>query len=73
MTGVTFGRWTVLGAVLGGKVLCQCVCGTQRYVRRRALTNGRSKSCGCYNAENAPFRRRTHGHGTHQRPSGGWL
>jgi len=51
-----FGRWTVLGEHKrvrqpnGATVvhhLCQCSCGTKRYVSGTSLRFGTSKSCGC--------------------------
>ena len=33
--------------------LCQCKCGNQVIVRGKALRNGNTKSCGCYQRERA--------------------
>ena len=50
LTGRTFGYWTVLkkiGRYSGTRVLCRCVCGTEKEVLKANLLNGRSRSCGC--------------------------
>lgn len=51
ITGKRFDMWTVLGfdCKLGKCYywLCRCDCGKEKSVRSEALTNGRSKSCGC--------------------------
>lgn len=49
-------RWTILGDCITmengqKKWLCQCECGTQRYVLERALLYGGSQSCGCLRKE----------------------
>ena len=54
--GQRYGRWTVLEDLVGKqyrKLLCQCVCGTQRAVRLSHLRNGSSLSCGCLSLEQA--------------------
>lgn len=56
LTGQRFGLWTVLrraplkqpernGSKNGW--LCRCDCGTERVLPARALTGGKSRSCGC--------------------------
>lgn len=48
--GMTFYEWTVIGAEdedHKGRVLCRCSCGTKRWVWKRLLEQGKSKSCGC--------------------------
>lgn len=56
--GQKFGHWKVLSAKIvrtksgGLAALCQCICGTTRYVLVESLFSGRSKSCGCRRAEN---------------------
>jgi hypothetical protein len=53
--GAHIGRWTVTGPVRRRRTrtstvltsLCQCVCGTKRWVLHRSLREGRSRSCGC--------------------------
>lgn len=55
--GETYGRWTVIGSGVPGthntrrKVLCRCVCGTERLVMANSLSSGKSGSCGCYKRE----------------------
>src|SRR5271166_1926985 len=48
-----FGRWQTLEDHLKstGKVLCRCVCGTERLVEVRNLKSGASQSCGCIKRE----------------------
>lgn len=41
--------------------LCQCDCGNTLLTPIPPLKNGRTKSCGCLNAENRPFNFRKHG------------
>lgn len=69
LTGLTFGRWEVLGYA-GTKQgsrqqigfwLCHCQCGTEREVPGSSLKQGASQSCGCLTAETTGNRRRTHG------------
>ena len=43
-----FGNWTVLDISNGKEVFCQCICGTKKYVQKKYLKNGKSKSCGCH-------------------------
>jgi hypothetical protein len=51
MTGLTFGRWTVVtrGQRSGDKArwVCQCACGATREVLGTELRSGGSASCGC--------------------------
>ena len=56
LAGEKVGRWLVLDEFQinprGEKLrLCQCECGTQRYVRDRSLRYGGSLSCGCLQRE----------------------
>lgn len=57
LTGQRFGRWTVLG--FSGRLnhglgwVCRCECGTERVVKGASLTQGASKSCGCWLREQA--------------------
>jgi hypothetical protein len=75
-----FGRWTVVGEA--GRnirrqrcVIVICDCGTRRKVVFYSLQNGRTRSCGCLNAELARRRatyntwRLTHGHSPYGKPS----
>lgn len=67
LTGVKFGRWTVIERVRVNDTnsrwrwLCRCGCkaGTQRVVRGQDLLTGSSVSCGCYQRECVT----KHGHG----------
>lgn len=48
--GMVFGKWTVIGEnphKRRGKVLCRCVCGSEREVYVENLLTGRSQSCKC--------------------------
>lgn len=53
LTGMKFGKWTVLGPAEnytckdGYKWTCQCECGTIRDVQRGNLMTGDQTSCGC--------------------------
>lgn len=65
LTGQKFSRWTVLGIdhreqkydkdgkKNGGRYFykCKCDCGNEGVVCAHTLTNGESKSCGCYCAD----------------------
>lgn len=51
LTGLKFGRWTVLEYVGNYKYFCKCDCGTERVVRANHLTSNESKSCGCLQLE----------------------
>lgn len=56
LTGMKFGRWTVLGYshTNGLRALywtCKCECGTIKEVSGNSLRNNRSKSCGCLSKE----------------------
>ena len=56
LSGMTFGRWTVI-AFAGrssyglARWRCRCECGTERVLFCHNLIQGRTKSCGCYQAE----------------------
>ena len=47
LAGQRFGEWEVVGMLGNGETLCRCSCGLERKVKRDALINGKSKSCGC--------------------------
>ena len=56
--GNTYGYLTVITRAENDKEgraqwLCQCKCGNQVIVRGKALRNGNTKSCGCYQKERA--------------------
>ncbi len=53
-------RWTAL-SFKGRKVLCKCLCGSERLVSLHSLVNGVSRSCGCYKREVAKKLMTTHG------------
>lgn len=61
--GQRFGRWLVLEASAGAKVVCRCDCGTERSVLKNSLKQGRSRSCGCIAVEINAARARKHGCG----------
>lgn len=66
LTGLRFGRWTVLERAentRGGmsRWLCRCECGNARVVRAAQLRRGASLSCGCLSVEMLVARSRTHG------------
>lgn len=63
LTGQTFGRWTALyymprAGNRMAKWFCRCSCGNERATQRADLISGRSRSCGCLNAELASQRAR---------------
>lgn len=70
MTGLQFGRWTVLSFAYarpwGNYWYCQCACGTVRAVFAGSLRIGKTHSCGCLQRELAHKRRLKHG-GSHTR------
>ena len=51
LEGKVFTRWTVIKDEGGSKVLCRCLCGTERWVDRGNLRGKVSKSCGCLREE----------------------
>jgi len=54
ITGMKFGRWTVIRKVKSKsrtRWLCRCECGTEKEIQGAGITSGRSKSCGCLRAE----------------------
>jgi len=53
LTGQKINEWTVLKELGGGKILVQCSCGTVKEIYKKALINGKSKSCGCLRALNS--------------------
>lgn len=59
--GMRFGAWMVLDEMIctdngQRKWLCQCDCGTRRYVLERTLLYHESSSCGCVNRAKARMR-----------------
>jgi hypothetical protein len=70
MTGLRYGRWTVLGPgepAADGRTTwhCRCDCGVERPVRGEKLHGGSSASCGCANPGNT-----AHGHGRNGKRTG---
>lgn len=66
LSGRRFGRWSVAAqagnAPRGGAVWsCVCDCGAERIVIGADLRGGKSRSCGCLNAEITGAKRKTHG------------
>lgn len=52
LTGMVFGRWTVLGYAGRSKTgltkwMCRCKCGTVKAIQGTGFANGHSRSCGC--------------------------
>lgn len=47
--GQKFHLLTILELPCNGKIICKCDCGTIKPIRTQAVTNGTTKSCGCYN------------------------
>jgi hypothetical protein len=67
LTGMKFGRWTVLALhserVRRGSVwFCRCDCGSERLISGKNLRHGYSKSCGCLHREKTRERATKHGH-----------
>ncbi len=61
LNGQKFGRWTVLETIPKYKndktyCLCNCDCGTQKYIARHSLLSGQSLSCGCLAKEKTSAR-----------------
>lgn len=54
IVGKQFGNWRVLAELGGGKVFCECQCKdkTTRVLYKKAIINGKTKSCGCLRAQN---------------------
>ena len=71
LTGRVFGRLTVLGyshttiTPSGQKKphwLCRCECGAEKAIQGCSLTNGTTRSCGCWKSEEVRTRMTKHGH-----------
>lgn len=66
LTGQVFGRLTVLeyDHTENGRTFwkCQCSCGNVKVIRRAALTQGTTVSCGCYCKERVKESTTTHGY-----------
>lgn len=64
LTGQKIGRWLVLGYIGGqrqARFLCRCKCGTERIVYGSRLSQGGSRSCGCYSRDATRIRSTKHG------------
>lgn len=70
LTGLKFGRWTVIKKVESRKrndgktesqYLCRCDCGNEKIIAGKCLSDGSSKSCGCYRSEFQSKRMQSHG------------
>src|SRR5215467_5489082 len=65
ITGQRFGRLTIIAfshtADRRHYWLCLCDCGKEHLTRGDALTEGRTKSCGCLSSESTRKRMLTHG------------
>lgn len=57
LSGLKFGRWTVLKEAAPQNTStmweCRCDCGTIKAVNGKSIRRGLSTSCGCYNTEKA--------------------
>lgn len=51
LTGNTYNYWTVISHNKRNECFCKCKCGTEKIVRVQTLTEGTSKSCGCFKKE----------------------
>ena len=65
LIGCTFGRWHVVSFAFVKAphkyFNCRCDCGTERTVQGPSLTQGTTKSCGCFRRERSKERHTTHG------------
>lgn len=66
LTGMVFGKWSVLHRVENNyknctRWLCVCECGKEKIVYGFHLTSGKSKSCGCANFKNLNYSNLRHG------------
>ena len=54
LTGKQFGNWVVLEELGGGKIKCQCQCEnkTEKILYKKAVKEGKTKSCGCLRSYN---------------------
>lgn len=57
-----FERWFILRDLGGSYLMCLCDCGKIKSVCRSNLLRGKSKSCGCWRAEQTARRCTKHGH-----------
>jgi len=66
LSGMRFGRLTVVSqakSISGGgrRWRCVCTCGNERLVGSHGLIYGESRSCGCFQREDAKQKRTVHG------------
>lgn len=79
MLSNSYEYWTVIGEVIPGshstppKVLCRCRCGIERLVIVKTLTNGTSKSCGCFKVKRAIETHTRHAHNSGEGKSATYL
>lgn len=52
LTGKRFNSWTIVEELGNGKVLCECQCGTRKALYKKAVKEGKTKSCGCERHKN---------------------
>lgn len=60
LSGLQYGRLTVINRVDGdnSKCVCSCSCGTIKTYWSSAITGGRTQSCGCLRADISPHNKR---------------
>lgn len=63
LSGLHFGRLEVLSYQIGSKWSCKCVCGAIKAVTTTDLRMGKTRSCGCLQAERQSM------HGMHATPT----
>jgi hypothetical protein len=69
LSGMTFGRLTVIKPVAGSRWLCECSCGATVSPKTSSLRSGNTKSCGCYRSQFTTGRNITSGtHGMSNTP-----
>jgi hypothetical protein len=61
VSGMKFGRLTVVDTSSGQKVLCECECGKRTTVNKINLLRGSTLSCGCFASDVLRARNKTHG------------
>lgn len=55
------GKWTILKSLPNGKCIASCECGTTKETYSANIKTGKSKSCGCWSRERAPYKNLKHG------------
>jgi hypothetical protein len=61
LTGLVFGRLTVVADAAGPNWRCMCACGGEKVVSSKALNSGKTSSCGCLARDVLVARNRSHG------------